>query len=180
MTSATLSLTTYATALSLQSCLFLAAVFAGPTSVGAAEAERPNILYFFVDDMGWGSIGPNGQAERKAKGLPYVRTPNLDRLADEGLRLASFYAQPVCGVSRAALMTGCYPIRVAEPGNINRLHTVPHPDEITMAEVLGSAGYATAWNIERYWRDARLTQIYEGTSDIQRIVIAREVLKELS
>ena len=41
----------------------------------AAKSERPNILYFYVDDMGWGAIGPNGQAERKAKGLPYVMTP---------------------------------------------------------------------------------------------------------
>ncbi|MBT4665431.1 MAG: hypothetical protein HOB63_02845, partial [Opitutae bacterium] len=47
-------------------------------------AKRPNILYLYVDDMGWGSIGPNGQAERKALGKPYVLTPNLDRLAAAG------------------------------------------------------------------------------------------------
>jgi arylsulfatase A-like enzyme len=64
-------------------------------------------------------------------------------MATEGVRLTSFYAQPVCGVSRAALMTGSYPIRVAEPGNVKRLHTVPHPREVTMAEVLEQAGYAT-------------------------------------
>lgn len=65
-------------------------------------------------------------------------------MAAEGLKLTNFYAQPVCGVSRAALMTGSYPIRVAEPGNVKQLHTVPHPKEITMAETLKSAGYSTA------------------------------------
>jgi hypothetical protein len=45
---------------------------------GAGDAPRPNILYFYVDDMGWGSIGPNAQAARRAKGLPAVETPNLD------------------------------------------------------------------------------------------------------
>lgn len=64
-------------------------------------------------------------------------------MAAEGVRLTNFYAQPVCGVSRAALMTGSYPIRVAEPGNVKRLHTVLHPQETTMAEVLKKAGYAT-------------------------------------
>lgn len=102
----------------------------------ASEDGPPNIILIFTDDQGYHDLGCFGSTT--------IKTPNLDRLADEGLRLTSFYAQPVCGVSRAALMTGCYPIRVAEPGNIKRLHTVPHPDEITMAEVLGSAGYATA------------------------------------
>ena len=47
----------------------------------ARAAPRPNILYFYVDDMGWGSIGPNGQTARKAAGKPFVRTPHLDKLA---------------------------------------------------------------------------------------------------
>lgn len=64
-------------------------------------------------------------------------------MAAEGLKLTSFYAQPVCGVSRAALLTGSYPIRVGEPGNVKNLHTVLHPEEITLPEVLRDAGYAT-------------------------------------
>ena len=72
-------------------CLLLSGFFALPLTVSAAETEnkitapRPNILYFYVDDMGWGSGGPNGQADRKAQGLPYLLTPTLDRLAAEGL-----------------------------------------------------------------------------------------------
>jgi arylsulfatase len=65
-------------------------------------------------------------------------------MAREGMKFTSFYAQPVCGPSRAALMTGCYPIRVAEPGNRKNQHTILHPEEITIAEVLKGAGYATA------------------------------------
>ena len=49
------------------------------------DAKRPNILYLYVDDLGWGSIGPNGQADRRALGEPYVMTPNLDRLAAVGI-----------------------------------------------------------------------------------------------
>ena len=104
---------------------------AEPTGV-----RKPNILLIFTDDQGYHDLGCFGSTT--------IQTPHLDRMASQGLRLTSFYAQPVCGVSRAALMTGSYPIRVAEPGNLKRLHTVPHPKETTLAEVLQSAGYATA------------------------------------
>jgi arylsulfatase len=102
----------------------------------AADVRKPNIILIFTDDQGYNDLGCFGSTK--------IKTPNIDRMAAEGVRLTSFYAQPVCGVSRAALMTGSYPIRVAEPGNVKRLHTVPHPQEVTMAEVLKSAGYATA------------------------------------
>lgn len=115
------------------SAAILFACGASPTL--SSDAVRPNIILIFTDDQGYQDLG--------CFGSPKIKTPHLDQMATEGVRLTSFYAQPVCGVSRAALMTGCYPIRVAEPGNIKRLHTVPHTDEITMAEVLRSAGYAT-------------------------------------
>ena len=104
-------------------------------SVVEAE-ERPNFVIIFTDDQGYNDLGCYGSKT--------IKTPHLDRMAAEGLRLTSFYAQPVCGVSRAALMTGCYPIRIGEPGNLKRLHTVPHPKEWTMAEMLKAAGYSTA------------------------------------
>lgn len=121
-----------AQAVSLVTALVISSVW--PAFAEAAET-RPNIILIFTDDQGYQDLGCFGSKT--------IRTPNLDRMATEGVRLTSFYAQPVCGVSRAALMTGSYPIRVAEPGNIKRLHTVPHTKEITMAEVLKGAGYAT-------------------------------------
>lgn len=101
----------------------------------ATDQRRPNIILIFTDDQGYQDVGCFGSKT--------IKTPHLDQMAAEGVRLTSFYAQPVCGVSRAALMTGSYPIRVAEPGSVKRLHTVLHPKETTIAEVLKQAGYAT-------------------------------------
>ncbi|WP_250927510.1 sulfatase family protein [Aporhodopirellula aestuarii] len=114
------------------------------------EESPPNIILILTDDQGYQDLGCYGSKT--------IRTPILDQMAAEGVRLTSFYAQPVCGVSRAALMTGSYPIRVAEPENIKRLHTVPHPEEITLAEVLKDAGYATGmigkWHLGLDRKDA--------------------------
>ena len=101
-----------------------------------ADSERPNIVVIFIDDLGYGDIGPFGATKQK--------TPNLDRMASEGMKLTSFYAAPVCSVSRAQLMTGCYGVRVSVPGvfgpaNRNGLH----PAEFTIAERLRERGYAT-------------------------------------
>ena len=69
-------------------------------------AKRPNILYLYVDDMGWGSIGPNGQDGRKALGKPYVLTPNLDRLAAAGVNFRRAYGCTVCSPARSSQQTG--------------------------------------------------------------------------
>ena len=115
-----------------------AAALAAPLlAAGEAKAKRkPNFIIFFTDDLGYSDVGCFGSS--------LIRTPNFDRMAAEGMRLTNFYAQAVCGPSRAALMTGCYPIRVGEPGNQKNQHTVLHPKEITLAEILKGAGYATA------------------------------------
>jgi arylsulfatase len=104
-------------------------------SVPSSAKEPPNILLILADDLGYGDLG--------CYGSPTIKTPHLDAMARDGLRFTSFYAQAVCGPSRAALMTGCYPIRVAEPKNQKNPHTILHPKEITMAEMLKQAGYAT-------------------------------------
>jgi arylsulfatase A len=106
-------------------------------NAAAAEAPKPNFVFINIDDLGYADIGPFGSTLN--------RTPNLDRMAAEGRRLTTFYAAPVCSPSRAALMTGCYPKRalpiphVLFPGNDVGLARA----EITVAEVLKSAGYAT-------------------------------------
>ncbi len=97
--------------------------------------KKPNIIVILADDLGYGDVGCFGARD--------IRTPHLDEMAAEGLRLSSFYAQPICGPSRAALMTGCYPIRIGEVANGKNGHTLPHTKEVTMAEILRDAGYRT-------------------------------------
>ena len=103
---------------------------------------KPNFIVIFIDDMGYGDIGPFGSKKNE--------TPHLDRMAKEGMKLTSFYlASSVCTPSRAALMTGSYPRRVGLgkgsghgvlfPGDPHGLH----PKEVTIAEMLKDAGYAT-------------------------------------
>ena len=104
-------------------------------SVGETP-EKPNFVVIFVDDLGYGDIGGFGATQ--------IETPRIDALAQEGMRLTSFYAQTVCGPSRAALMTGSYPLRVAQHENREDIHPVMHSDEITIAEVLRDNGYVSA------------------------------------
>ena len=101
-----------------------------------AEKRRPNFVIIFTDDQGYNDVGCFGSEK--------IRTPRLDRMAVEGRKFASFYAQTVCGPSRAALMTGCYPLRVAKKDNRVDIHPYLHSREITIAEILKAAGYTTA------------------------------------
>jgi len=104
--------------------------------------SKPNIIIIFADDLGYGDLGIFGH--------PTIRTPNLDRMASEGQKWTSFYsACSVCTPSRAALLTGRLPIRSGMCSDINRVlfpnSTGGIPDsEITLAEALKTAGYATA------------------------------------
>ncbi len=113
-------------------CLCLNAMMA---SRGYAKEVLPNFVLIFTDDQGYEDVG--------CYGSPNIKTPHLDRMAAEGIRFSDFYAQPVCGPSRAALMTGCYPLRVAERGNLKREHPAMHSEEITIAELLKTKGYVT-------------------------------------
>ena len=97
----------------------------------------PNVVLIYADDLGYGDLGVQG-----ARGFT---TPNLDRMAAEGMRFTDFYvAAPVCSASRAALLTGCYPARLGINGALPpKSKTGLNPDEITIAEMLKAKGYAT-------------------------------------
>lgn len=113
--------------------LLAVVVFGLPAS---AQAAKPNFVLIFIDDMGYGDIGPYGSKLNK--------TPNLDRMADEGMKLTSFYAAPVCSASRAQLLTGSYAPRVSVPGVFFPAGPKGlHPDELTIADYLKQEGYAT-------------------------------------
>lgn len=102
----------------------------------AESAPRPNIVLIFVDDLGYGDIGPFGATQ--------VRTPHLDTLAREGTKFTSFYATPVCSMSRACLMTGCYNARVSIPGVLFPGSQIGlHSEEVTLAEIVKPQGYST-------------------------------------
>ncbi len=128
--------------------MFLAAFVAlSVIPVNKAHSEEkksvPNIILIFIDDMGYGDLGCFGSKEND--------TPNIDRMAKEGMRFTDFYsACSVCTPSRAALMTGCYPKRVDMHCNDRGLCVLfakdtkgLNPSEITMAELLKPLGYAT-------------------------------------
>jgi arylsulfatase A-like enzyme len=119
---------------------FLLLAFASPAAAQTAGpgAPRPNIIILLADDLGYGDLGSYGASE--------IATPNLDRMAREGMRFTSFYsAGNTCSPSRAALMTGRYPPRSGV--NAVLLHDTPEglpASELTIAELLRDAGYRTA------------------------------------
>ncbi|MCE9608768.1 MAG: sulfatase [Chthoniobacter sp.] len=112
------------------------ALLLDPLAGRGADAPKPNVVVIFIDDMGYGDIGPFGATKQK--------TPNLDRMAREGMKLTSFYAAPVCSVSRAQLLTGCYGARVSVPGVFGPGGKQGlNPAEFTIAERMKERGYAT-------------------------------------
>jgi arylsulfatase A-like enzyme len=132
---------------------FLATALTAAAQASSAAPPRPHILHIVADDLGWKDVGFHGATD--------LKTPHLDRLAAEGVRLDRFYVQPMCTPTRAALMTGRYPFRYG-------LQTIVIPskgtyglatDEHTLPQVLKQAGYHTAmvgkWHLghadRKYW-----------------------------
>ncbi len=117
----------------------LAALAVLPTCASRpSEGVRPpNVVIVFTDDQGWGDVG--------CYGATGIATPQLDRMAREGIRFTSFYvAQPVCSASRAALLTGRYPNRIGIHGALGPWSENGLPaSETTLAELAKSRGYAT-------------------------------------
>jgi arylsulfatase A-like enzyme len=118
--------------------------------VAFAEARKPNIVFFLVDDLGWSDVG--------CFGSPFYDTPNIDQLAEEGVRFTNAYAAcHVCSPTRASILTGKYPATLKLTDWLNGRGNRPYqvlqnpdkamaldPDETTLAEALKKEGYATA------------------------------------
>jgi arylsulfatase A-like enzyme len=135
------------------------------------KTTLPNIVIIFTDDQGYADVGVYG-----AKGF---ETPNLDKMAADGMKFTDFYvAAPICSPSRAALLTGCYPQRVGIPSVLfpERLNTEwdpderrtkpgLHEDEVTIAEMLKARGYATGcfgkWHLGHHRKFLPLQQGFD-------------------
>jgi arylsulfatase len=118
---------------------------ASRATADATPPGPPNVILILTDDQGYGDVG--------CFGSPKIRTPHLDRLASEGLKLTNFYAFPSCSPSRAALLTGCYPPRVGIPDVIgppgpawtaDKQYGLDPERTTTLADLLRDRGYATA------------------------------------
>jgi len=132
--------------------IFIGLIFglSEPSAISQDETSRPNVVLFLVDDLGWRDIG--------CQGSDYYQTPNIDRLAAEGVRFTDAYAAcAVCSPTRASILTGKYPARLLltqwlPAGRWNPqknrkregrfLRALPL-EEYTLAEALREAGYAT-------------------------------------
>jgi len=104
------------------------------------HGKKPNIVYILADDVGWGELGSYGGGVNR--GTP---SPNLDTMADQGIKFMSHYSQPSCTPTRLALLTGRVPVRTGVDAVLWPGHTQGLADgEITIAEMLSKAGYQTA------------------------------------
>ena len=124
--------------------IVLAAAMSGAAATAAqGSAPRPNILMVVTDDMGWGQPGFNGGTE--------VGTPNLDRIANEGVKLTQFYASPGCSPTRAALLTGRHYWKTGGVLELPTRHSTVGMllDEHTIADALRDTGYET-WAIGKW------------------------------
>ncbi|MDX9881536.1 MAG: sulfatase [Prolixibacteraceae bacterium] len=118
--------------------VFLPMLVSAGSPAAGPKTGNPNIVLIFIDDMGYGDLSCFGATQYK--------TPNLDRMAAQGMRFTNFYvSQAVCSASRAALMTGCYSNRVGISGALMPTAQIGlNPEEETIAEVLKKQNYKTA------------------------------------
>lgn len=112
----------------------LALASCAPAPVAETDAKRPNIVLLLADDLGWADVSFHDGG---------IKTPNIDRIAQEGVRLERYYVAPVCSPTRAGLLTGRYPIRfgamraVFPPWRVGGMDTA----ETTIADALATVGY---------------------------------------
>ncbi|MEO0415571.1 MAG: sulfatase-like hydrolase/transferase, partial [Verrucomicrobiota bacterium] len=116
---------------------FLVLLLASLVPLAHAEPSRPNFVVFLTDDMGWGDSATYGH--------PIIKTPNLDKLAEQGVKFTQFYsACGVCSPSRSAILTGRTPYRNGVWRHLSGMHQAYLRDsEITYIELLKQIGYQT-------------------------------------
>ncbi|MGY6649541.1 arylsulfatase [Wenyingzhuangia sp. IMCC45574] len=116
--------------------------------VSIAQNKKPNIILISADDLGWSDIGCYGSE---------IKTPNLDKLATEGMRFTRFHNTSKCFSSRASLITGVY----AHDCGYNKTHTNPITNAVTIGEVLRTAGYATYWSGKHHGKENPITRGFD-------------------
>ena len=151
--------------LNLLPVIFATLIIVSCNPDNGVKSEKPNFIVILADDMGYSDLGCYGSE---------IATPNLDKLADEGLRMTHFYNTARCCPSRAALLTGVYP---HQSGVGHMVNVYPHPSYqghlnehcVTIAEVLKAGGYNTymsgKWHVgetEEFWPRQRGFDEYFG------------------
>jgi len=127
--------------------LFLVLQFSSPAEPAEENDKQPNILFIMADDLGYNDVGYHN---------PEMKTPTIDQLAKEGVILEGHYSQDACSPSRAALMSGKYPIRYGQQSFVLRMGEAKclPLEEVTLAEQLKDAGYSThlvgKWHLGYY------------------------------
>jgi arylsulfatase A-like enzyme len=114
--------------------VLIAAAMSVLVAASSLAAETPNVLLILTDDQGFGDLSINGN--------PYLKTPNIDSIAKQGAQFKHFYVSTYCAPTRAALLTGRYPLRCGVFG-VSLCKEVMKTEEVTLAETLRSAGYRT-------------------------------------
>jgi len=118
---------------------FLGALISGPSLSAASNVQprpgAPNVIFILTDDQGYGDLACHGN--------PYIKSPNLDALHAESLRLTDYHVYPTCSPTRAMLMSGRYPTRSGVWHTIMG-RSIMSRDEVTMAEIFRDGGYRTA------------------------------------
>jgi len=157
--------------------VFAIAAVGLPAALAANAADRPNVVLIMADDLGYQDLSCYGSET--------IRTPELDKMASQGIRLTSFYAGgTVCTPSRMALLTGAYPTRVGWPGGvigykINGSNGLA-PQALTMAELFQDAGYATGMCGKWHLGDAaELTPMNQGFDSAYYIKRSNNQTKKL-
>ena len=112
------------------------------------EPSKPNIILISADDLGWSDIGCYGSE---------IKTPNLDKLADQGMRFTHFHNTSKCFPSRACLITGVY----AQDCGYDKLSSNPIKNAVTIGEVLQEAGYLTYWSGKHHGKENPYTRGFD-------------------